>query len=114
MASRSVGRWAQFGGPVREPDSCRLALGRGAREFSVAESFETVEGVSNVVLAPAAVELLGPANAFRPPESRRERPKIGEVSSLRSVQDRKDLAGGEVLDRQRWDAIDLLEWEQRR
>jgi hypothetical protein len=59
------------------------------------------------VLAHAAVELLGPANALRPPESRRERPQIGEVTSLRAVQDREDLAGGEVLGRQRWDAIDL-------
>ncbi len=100
--------------PAHEPRPDGGSFRRKARQLVVTESFETCEGLSDVMLAHTVVELLCPANALRPPESRRARPEIGEVASLGAVQDREDLACGEVLGRQRWDAIDLLKWKQGR
>lgn len=39
-------------------------------------------------------------------------PEIGEVASLTAVQDREDLACGDVFGPECWDAVDLLEREQ--
>lgn len=112
MAAGSARRWAEVGGPGRKPSSYRGSFGGSARQFVVTESFETCEGVGDVVLAHAAVELLCPSDARRPPKSRRERPEVSEVPSLRAVEDREYLAGGKVLGGESWNAIDLLQWEQ--
>lgn len=98
--------------PLSEPPPNGTPVGLIARKFIVTQSFQTSKGVGDTVRAHAAVELLRPGNAIRPAESRRERPEVGEVTSLGAVQDREDLARGEVLGCERWDAIDLLEWKQ--
>ena len=100
--------------PLGEPSSDCGPFEFSAWQFIVTEPFEARESVGDVVLAHAAVELLCPGDALRQPESRRERPEIGEVSSLCAVQDCEDLAGGQVLGGESWDATDLLQWEQGR
>lgn len=100
--------------PLGEPPSDGGPCDHIARKIVVAEPFETCEGVSDVSLGHAAVELLRPGGALGLPESCRERPEIRVVPSFRAVQDREDFARRKVFGGEGWDAVDPLEREQGR